>query len=286
MFFATYKNTLKNIVRSATFWLLLALFILEIIQVIINPAHIVFDPDLKEQIMDTDPRFVVRQGTYLKRTFNAGRSLSVEILPFITAVATVLILNRDYGDNFYEIEKAAGAKPSRYLLARLTALATLLVSLGAFFSLVNFHVYIFTRGGVPSMDLLTYITDSTFRVLRTYLFVSVPTVLFYIGFTYCVGALFRNGIAAAVVSIGYVLINTLMSRFLRFRITPLWKDYLFTSPHKLAGYFDSINRADVDGMLKLNDTNLGKAVLCLCILLGLAVLYSVVAYIRTCKRDR
>lgn len=285
MFSATYKNTLKNIVRSTTFWLLLLLFVFKIIEVITKYSAGYYDLTLQETIWDTDPRFIVGRSLYLKNTFNEGRSLSLQILPFITAVATVLVLNRDYGDNFYEIEKAAGVKPSHYLFARLTALATLLAGLGAFFSLVNFHTYFISKGLMPSMDLFTYITDSAFRVLRTYLFVSVPVILFYIGFTYCMGTLFRNGIAAAVVSIGYVLLNFVIYRYFRFRITPLWKDYLATSPHKLAGYFDSINRENVEEMLELYETNLLEAVLCLCILVGLAVVYSVVAYLRTRKRD-
>lgn len=286
MFFATYKNTLKTLVRSTTFRLLFMLFILEIIKVITEPSYGYYDLALQEMITDTDSRFVVGFGTYLKETFNAGVSLKKEILPLITAVATVLVLNRDYGDNFYEIEKAAGIKPRHYLWARLTALATLLISLGAVFSLVNFHVYIFTRGGVTSMDLFTYITDSTFRLLRSYLFVSVPVILFYIAFTYCMGALFKNGIAAAVVSLGYVIFNGAVNLY---RMPAVYKYYLSPSSMKLTLYIDATNRPDkseVAELLQINDTDLGKAALCICILVGLAVVYSVVAYLRTRKRDR
>ena len=141
------------------------------------------------------------------------------------------------------------------------------------------------------MDLATYFTDSAFRVLRTYLFVSVPAILFYIGFTYFLGTMFRNGIAAAVVSIGYVLLNTVISRTFQYQIPVIYRDYLSPTPYKVSQYFDAINRklisiSEMDGLLQQYGTDLGKAALCVCILVGLAVLYSVVAYIRTCKRDR
>lgn len=286
MFFATYKNTLKNIVRAPTFWLLLSLFVFEIIQIIIGSSSSYYDFNLKEMIDDTDPRFVVGYRLYLKKTFNVVRQVMIDTMPLITVVSTVLVLNRDYGDNFYEIEKAAGIKPRHYLFGRLTALVTLLIGIGAVASLAYFHTYIFTRGGVPSLDLFTYFTDSTVRIMRVFLFTGLPCILFYIAFTYCIGAVCRNGIPAAVVSIGYVVLNSVIYTTLRYRLNPLILDYLVPLPNKLGQYFYSYDTEEFEGMLKMLDTSLEKAVICLCILGGCVVVYTTIAYLCTRKRDR
>ncbi len=286
MFLATYKNTLKNIVRAPTFWLLMLLFVFEFINEITTPSFGGYDSTHTEFLNDTDPRFVVGYNTYIKKIANSAASLMRETMPFIIAVTTVLVLNRDYGDNFYEIEKAAGIKPRYYILGRLTALATFHIVIGAIADLVLFHTYIFTRGGVPSLDLFTYLTDSTVRLMRIYFFTAIPPILFYIAFTYFLGALFRSGIPAAVVSIGYVLFNSEVYYKIRFRIDPRYGEYLKPYPDKLMAYFYHYDTKDFESTLKMLDTSLGKAALCICILVGLAVVYSAIAYIRTRTRDR
>lgn len=291
MFLATYKTTLKNIVRAPTFWFLLFLFVLKLTETVPNPSSEFYDPELKEWITETDPRFVLGLGTFTKRTSQSVSSMMSELIPFFTAVTTVLVLNRDYGDSFYEIEKAAGIKPRHYLLGRLLALGTLLVVISVVVCFTFFHTYILMRGGVPSLDWVTYFTASAVRLLRYFIFTAIPTILFYVAFTYCIGALFRSGIPAAVVSIGYVVLNTVVYKRLRFRMNPFYFDYLAPSPQQLEEYFYSINRdligqTEVDGLLKMLDTNLEKAVLCICYLAGLTLIYSTIAYIFTRGRDR
>ncbi len=286
MFLATYKNTIKNIIRAPTFWLLLLLFVFEFIDVLTTSHFGYYDLNLKEQIFDTDVRFVVTCDFYLKYIANSYSYIMFDIMPIFTAVTTVLVLNRDYGDNLYEIEKAAGIKPTHYFFGRLTALGTFLIGIGFVVCFARFHTYIFTRGGVPSMDLVTYFTDSTVRLLRIFIFTAIPPILVNIAFTYCFGTLFRSGIPAAVVSVGYGILNTVVYQRLRLRMNPLYFDYVSPPQLKLFGYLYYYDTDKFEQALEQFETDIGKAALCVCILVGLAVLCSSIAYLRTRKRDR
>ncbi len=286
MFYATFKNTIKNITRTPTFWLVLMIVVMELVSVITEPTFGGYNADHTEFIMDTDPRFVVGFNTYIKKVANSANSVMRLTMPFLIAVTTVLVLNRDYGDNFYEIEKAAGIKPSRYLLGRLTALAVFHFVLGLLVDFAYFHTYIFTRGGVPSMDMMTYLTDSTVRLLRIYVFTALPGMLFYIAFTYFLGALFRSGIPAAIVSIGYVLFNSAVYSRIRFRIDPRYGDYLKPYPDKVFNYFYHYDTDQFENTTRTFDTNLTKVVSCIGFFVILVVVYTGLAYLRTRKRDK
>jgi len=139
---------------------------------------------------------------------------------------------------------------------------------------------------VRNLGLWEYITDSIVRMMRMILFRAVPTIVFYIGFTYCIGSLFKSGIIAAFSSIGYIIFYAVASFMLRFRVAPTYWDYLSPDPEKLNDYFHYYDHEEFVYQLQRSETNLGKAVLCIGILVGLGVLYTAIAYLRTCKRDR
>ncbi len=287
MFFATFKNTIKNIVRAPTFWMVLMIIVLDLVDVITQPSFGGYtSADHTEFLLDTDPRYVVGFNTYIKKMANSANFLMRLTMPFLISVTTVLVLNRDYGDNFYEIEKAAGIKTRHYLLGRLAALAMFHFVLGLLVDFAYFHTYIFTRGGVSSMDMMTYLTDSTVRILRIYVFTALPGMFFYIAFTYFLGALFRSGIPAAIVSIGYVLFNSAVYTRIRFRIDPRYGEYLKPYPDKLLQYFYRYDTDSFEDTLHTFDVNLTKVVSCIGFFVCLVVVYTAIAYLRTRKRDR
>ena len=287
MFFKIYQTTFKNIYRSPIFWMMFALFGFIAWEVITQPSYSEYRMELKELIYDTDPRYILRYNKYVQRVSNVmSGSLLYYAMPLFTAITTVFVLNRDHGDNFFEIEKAAGIKPANYVFARLFAIFTLnlvVVTIMAYFYL---HLYVFTRGGVQNMGLWEYIGDSTVRMLRMIIFRAIPTIVFYIGFTYCIGSLFKSGIIAALSSIGYIIFYAAGSLMIRHRIGSLYWNYLSPNPAKLQKYFHHYDLDDFENMLQTSDTDLGKAVLCIGILVGLGVIYSAIAYLRTRKRDR
>ena len=287
MFWQIYKTTKKNILRSGTFWMLLVVFVYITFDIIIHHWYSYYSFEYREMIIDTDPRFVLDFETYVKTTYNVvlGK-LNFFLMPLFACVSTVLVLNRDYGDNFYEIEKGAGVKPGMYLLGRIVALVTLNFAIAVIAAFGFFHLYMFTRGGIPSMDLWTYITDSTIRIMRNIVFYAMPGILFYIGFTYFLGCFLRNETATAFISIGYALFYATSVMMLRIKIPQVYFDYLSPSPSKLGHYLYAYDSDQFNSITTMMNTDLGKATLCVCILVGLFIFYSVISYLRTCKRDR
>jgi len=287
MFFTIYKTTIKNLVRAPIFWMMFVLFGLVTFELITKGCSGYYDPKLNEMIMDTDPRYVLDFDAYVQRIHNTiGSNLMYYALPLFTAVSVVLILNRDYGDNFYEIEKAAGTKPTQYLFARFSALVTVNFIVAVVVAFIILHLYVITRGGVAGLDVWTYIADSTVRMMRHLIFRVMPALIFYIGFTYCVGSLFRSGIVAALCSIGYVVCVAVTNLMLRFRIDPFYFDYLSPNPNKLGHYLFRYDSELFESHIAHMNTNLTKAAVCVCILVGLGMAYTAIAYLRTRKRDR
>lgn len=287
MFLTTYKTTVKNLVRSPLFWMMFVMFGFIAFELVTQGCYGYYDFELSELIMDTDPRFVLEFSAYVQFVSNVINSqLMYYSLPLFTAVSVVLILNRDYGDNFYEIEKAAGTKPTRYLIGRLAALVTVNLIVAVVMAYFFLHLYVITRGGVAGLDVWAYIADSTVRMMRHLIFRVLPCILFYIGFTYCIGSLFRSGIAAALCSIGYVVFYVVTSFMLRHRMGAFYFDYLSPTPRKLTMYLQRYDSELFESHIANTNTNLTKAAICVCILVGLGALYSTIAYLRTRKRDR
>ncbi len=278
MFYSIFKNTLKNTFRSLLFWMMFVLFAMHALQ----RYSIIISHDYVHGISFFK---------YVQLASNVinGEGILYYSMPLITVVSTMLILNRDHGDNFYEIEKAAGVKPANYLVARLTALITLNVVILTVMSYFFLHFEVFLRGGVKGIGLSEYIIDSTIRMARLILCRAVPTTIFYVCFTYCIGSVFKSSVVAAVTSIGYVVFYAVGKLMLRQRIHSMFWDYLSPVPDKLTNYFhcyDCRNQHEFEILLEMDDTNLTKAVICICLLVGSGLVYSVITYLCTRVRDK
>ena len=132
MFSSVYKTTLKNLFRSLIFWLAAA-FVIGVTVYEFSKGHYgEYDHTLNEMIYDTDPRFVLSYIHYKSLMQNVCISdVMYYAMPIFTVISTVLVLNRDYGDQFFEIEKASGVKAITYTGGRLAALVTVNFALAA-----------------------------------------------------------------------------------------------------------------------------------------------------------
>jgi len=123
-------------------------------------------------------------------------------------------------------------------------------------------------------------------MMRMIVFRAVPTIVFYIGFTYCIGSMFKSGFIAAISSIGYIIFYAAGYGKIGNRFSSTYWEYLSHDPGKLKHYFHYYDHEEFAFALQSYDTSLGKAVLCIGILVGLGVVYTAIAYLRTRKRDR
>jgi len=291
MFWQTYKTTIKNLFRSVTFWLLLMVFSGIVISESLGVSHGIslFDENGKfvEFVYDNDPKFILSYGIYIKRIINTVKAtIMLYAMPMFTVISVVLILNRDYGDSFYEIEKSTGHKPSTYLFGRLSALVTVNFILAMLASFVALHLYVFTRGGVAHMEFLKYMIDSTARMMRVIACVAWPTILFYIGITYFFGSLFKSGKVSAVVSLTHVMASYFINAFAgRIFVPKVYTDYFSTQPQKLFWYLYHYDTSSFEETIMAQNTNFEKAAFCVVFLIAVGGLFSVFSCFLVRKRE-
>lgn len=278
MFLATYRNTVKTLLRSVTFWLIFIVYVAIMIRYGVVP-HVVYLPGYEPlQLSFSD--YVSR----LDNTVYAGSLIYP--LAILTVITTALVLNRDYGDSFFEIEKAAGIKPSRYLFGRLGAVVSITFVSHLVLSFTALQICVVREGGVEGFSLLQYIGDSLFRLTRTSFCTALPYILFYVGITYLLGTLFKNGVAASVG--GFISAIAYYVIYLVYRYE-IWAkpyiDYLSPQPNKLRHYFSSLGRENEQALLARHETSLGKALLCIGFLVGVFAVCMAVSYARLRKRE-
>lgn len=276
MFRQTYKNTIKNLLRSPVFWFILIVLVFTVM----------YDEYTGHFGGDTDPTFVLSYQNFVQTMTNITcAAILFYPLPIFTTFTVVLILNRDYGDKFYEIEKCGGLRPSTYILGRLAALVSVNFVVLVLLNITASIYYTFSRGGVEGHTAMELIKEILIRTIRLDIFVAMPTVLFYIGITYLVGALFKNGIPAAVTSIGYVIAFYMGFLMFRFRVDPLYFDYLSPVPWKLRQYFHYYQTEWWSDFIVRNDLSIGKVAICIAFLSGVGIVGSLIAYLCTRKRN-
>ena len=277
MFARTYKNTLKTLVRAPTFWLMAAVLLGIIIY---NNAGMLGSALKSEHLHDFDSYHnLINNITVAK--------IMIYPMPLFAAVTAVLILNHDYGDMFYEIEKAYNMKPIRYLLGRILSLVTVNGILVTALSFVFIHLNVFFHGGVEGLGLWGYLADSFIRIMRVNLLLCIPSLTAFIAVTYMVGALFKSGFAAIITSSAYVIAFYFIHLTLHMKWQPVYQIYF--------RYFDLMPRAlrlyaamaDTSyfelAMSRHNDTTL-HVILGFCSLLIFTALGMLISYLRIKKR--
>ena len=276
MFSITYKNTLKSLFRTFSFWLLLFV----VLMVSVHGALSGFYG------YDDDPEFVLTYQSYIQCIINScAANMLMYALPLLIVFTTVFILNRDYGDKFFEIEKAANARPLAYLSGRLAALTTVAFVTLFVMNMLCLHLYVFTRGGVEGMPIGEYLLDSFIRVVRVDLIVGMPSLIFYIGITYLLGTVFKNGLPAAIISVGHIIGFYVFNFIFSARLAKEYFDYFSPIPNKLRFYFHYYDTEWFEMMLNRTKTTLNDAVFCICFLVGITAICYLVSFFRIKKRD-
>lgn len=246
MFFATYKATLKNLMRAALLWVMLALFVGVAVHktCVPNYSQVIVENDrIVAEYTDLQSEFNMDYGAYVQALRNNFGHLSYYAVQLFAIVSVMLVLTRDYSDSFFEIEKAGGVAPSQYFLGRLAAILTVNLLVGLVVVMFHNHLYCITRdvmGDVP-MSLGEYLSETNIRVLRLYFCAMLPGVLFYLGVTYVSGCLLKSGFLGTVISTSWVIGVFALGRTAGFRMKTL-NDFLDPFTYKIYlywGYFDT-----------------------------------------------
>ena len=152
MFASTYKNTIKTLLRTPTFWMMLMVLF-----------FIVFANNI-DGLRSAIGKGTIADYSYHNLINNIPVStIMVYPMPLFAIVSVVLLLNRDYGDMVYEIEKAYNIKPRCYVWGRMTALLTVNAIIVILLSFFFLHARIIVHGGVDGMSTVAYLCDSFVR---------------------------------------------------------------------------------------------------------------------------
>lgn len=277
MFARTYKNTLKTLFRTPTFWLMAAVLAGIIIY---NNADMLKSALESELLHDFDSYHnLINNITVAK--------IMIYPMPLFAAVTTVLVLNHDYGDMFYEIEKAYNMKPIRYLFGRISALITINGILVTALSFLFIHLNVFFRGGVEGLSLWGYLADSFIRIMRVNLLLCIPSLTAFIAVTYMVCALFKSGFAAIITSSAYVIMFYFTQLTLHMKWQPVYQiyfRYFNLMPRALRLYAAMADTSYFElVMSQHNDTTL-HVILGFCSLLTFTLLGILISYFRIRNR--
>lgn len=264
MFRQTYKSTLKNIVRSKLFiFILLVSFgVIVYTKLSQSGSTIIFNSvgEMKT-ITKTDPRFAINYGSYIKYITNSVRAtVSSYVGPLGAIVSTLIVLERELNDNFFEIEKSHGIISSKYAISKLLALITVNFTFVTVASLFIFHFYILMFGGVKMVGWEYYLIDSSIRLMRALVIFAFPCSLIYISVTYMAGTLIKSVPISAVASIAYLLFN--LSSQMKAIIPETYFNYLTPLPLKAVQYFQWYDAYDFDNIIAMHEVTSGQVSLC------------------------
>lgn len=284
MFFAICKTTIKNLLRSKAFWLVIAVMVIFVGYQIATVTHLIYNMELGQVIDQHHPLFVFEYQSYLQKCNGLAANLLQYPVPILTVVATALVLSRDYGDKFFEIEKSAGVSARQYLTARLLAVISLCLGVTAVLYFVYFHGQVVPMLDSFEMTPWAYVCDSTVRLTRQILVLATPCIVFYTCLTYFVGTLCQSSIGAAVCSLALAIGSYVYDLFYIYN-DGIFMEYLRPScPLKLMYYMYYYDSEWFEWMLDTFDTSLSKAILCYAFLIGCAVLFSAFAHFRVKNR--
>lgn len=290
MFFATYKTTIKTLLRAALFWMAAVLVLGVVIECATRVNYsrtLVEDHKIVGHVMDTDPEYreYMDNSLYIQQLQNSQSSyLMVYAIPTFAVLSTMLMLSRDHKDNFFEIEKSSGIRTSKYFFGRFAALLTVNVTMCLFCGFTGFHAYFFLRGGPPDCFTLGgYFADSTLRILRVFCCAQILTLLFFIGITYMAVSLLRSGFAGGVFGFAAVLFTYATRTFLRMRMPAVYLNYL--TPYSVFhytywGFYDS----ELFNHPLANPLNGTDILICTSFLIGISLVFFTISFICTKRR--
>lgn len=292
MFRSTYKNTIKNMLRSPTFWLMFAFTLGLCVYNMLSHTYGMYLIETNESITYHDPRWYYAYNTYIQDIRNCiVARICMYALPLFTVSTVAIVLKRDFNDNFYEIEKTSGVRSGCYLSARLAALLTvnfIAALIAVFFS---FHLNTARLTMVEGMTLGTYILDSTARLFCFSAVVAFPCVIFYVGLAFGIGNLFRSSLVSAITGVGYVVTYFVVFFFFRLKLMFDYGIDLFAwlpgLPWKISDYFEyygTDGNEEFDKLLSMSDRSLTDVFLAFGIIFASFAVFYAISYLRQRKR--
>ena len=230
---------MKTIFRSPLIWAALAAVLGFAIYRIISPHYGTLDFETFEQIPDTDPRFTPDYVQYINEVLNCPYNLMRMLFPLLGVIVAGVVMMRDWGDGFFEVERAGGVKVRDYYLGRFLAVFTF-VTFVAFLTVVfAFHGYFITRGLPEGMTLGEYLKDSNWRFLRVFFICDIPAILRVIAFTFLFAGILKNGVTGTIVGTGYavlIYVTTVMNN-IHHRLPWFYNAYITPVPQYLYHYW-------------------------------------------------
>lgn len=242
MFGITFKTSLKTLLRSSLFWCAFSL----VLFVVMNEAmgetvRITLLDDtgnITGYITDLDSEYILTYKTYIQTILNCSKAWIMSYaMPIFSVISTMIILNRDYGDGFFEVEKSSGMKSISYTLGRLTAILLVNVIVYLLATCFSFNYFYFSRGCLENFDFIHYLCDSTTRILRVFSCAAILGIAFFVVLTYTVGNLCRSRFMGVVIGIAYVMFEFVSKTTLRSRLPDLYHKYITVKPDYLYQYW-------------------------------------------------
>ena len=271
-----FKNTLKNLFRSLTFWMLSGAVVLGVLDGVRELYFVGGGKDLSSWAFQSYVQTVSNSLTSTLLSFS---------MPLFAIVNVCLTQNRDYGDHFFEIEKAAGQSPLPYVAGRFLALISVDLLFLVLCHGLYLHLFTALMGGVEGFTLWEYLKDSTLRMLRIDLLVGAPCLLFFTGITFFFGGWLKSGVASAVGGVGYLLSHTILSLFFRWDAPALYFNYFSPVPHMLQTYFHYYDSPWFESCIGYFQTSAQNALLSASFLLTVTFFCMTAVYLHTRKRS-
>lgn len=291
MLITTYKTTLKSILRSPLFYIAFVIILLIIMETPLGACRsetlIGEDGMPFEILLDTDPRFWERMtwDDYIITIQNSQSAFLMSYaIPLFSVLTVIIALAGDYKNNFFEIERSAGVKVSSYFFGRLCAITTVNFSCCLIGGLVSFHSYFLSRQIPSFMTALEYFADSTVRILRVFVCAEVITVLFFTCLTFMVAALTKSTMVGGIIGMSSVLFMYVSGSSLKSNLPKIYHDYM--KPHSLDhyaywGFYDT----EIFSNKYVNPFTSTDVLICTAYLLGIALLFAVITYVSTRRRE-
>lgn len=276
MFCATVRNTVKTLLRAKSFWLAVLVF-----------AALVFW-DVKATMIGEDITFelpVPILYSLAQMVHNQVITVMYYAFPVFAVITVALVLEQDYDNQFFEVEKAMDVRPSMYLAGRICALAAVDLTTVAVFTFLRQNINVYLMGGFRGMPLGKYLLESTYDLLRMDLLFCLPSLLYYIGIVYLIGSLLRSGKAAAIGGFAHVIAFYFYRSRFRWQATPNYFDYFSPIPDHLHHFASYAGVEGAEKTLQMFDTKVSDVLICLSFLLGVFALGMLLSYFTIRRRE-
>ncbi len=276
---------MKTILRSPLVWAGLAATLGFAVYRLVVPHYGAMDSVTFETILDTDPRFTPEYIQYINEVLNCPYNLMRMLFPFLSVIVAGVVMMRDWGDGYFEIERAGGVRVRDYYLGRFLAVFTFVTFVAFLTVIISFHGYFITRGLPLGMSLGEYIPDSNVRVLRVFFICDIPAILRVIAFTFLFSGVLKNGITGTIAGTGYavfIYVTTVMLNIQR-RLPWEYNGYITPVPQYLYHYWGFYGTERFDQRV-LNPYTTDMMITCLVSLYLIAAAVAVCSFLCVKKR--